>query len=224
MLQPSIAHTDALVAAARAGDRQAFAELVRLHRPRVFALALHLSGNSSDADDITQDVFVKALRRIADFEGRSALFTWLYRITLNRALNHRRDQRRRATVDLNDDRVRYAVAVDADANPRLALELKESYALLVHAFDSLSPLLRSTVTLVALQGLSHKEAAVVLETTEGTVAWRVHTARDQIRQHIERLTKDPTPLPVAVRRQHAADDLRGIFAVLGAADPLPKPL
>lgn len=224
VLQPSIAHTDALVAAARTGDRRAFAELVHLHRPRVFALALHLTGNGADADDITQDVFVKALRRIQDFEGRSALFTWLYRITLNRALNFRRDGRRRASVNLNDERVTYAVAVDADSNPRLALELKETYALLVHALDALSPVLRSTVTLVALQGLSHKEAAVVLETTEGTVAWRVHAARDQIRQHIERLTKDPTPLPVAARRQLAADDLRGIFAALGNADPLLKPL
>lgn len=225
MLQPSIAHTDALVAAARVGDRQAFAELVRLHRPRVFALALHLTGNSADADDITQDVFIKALKRIADFEGRSALFTWLYRITLHRALNFRRDTKRRErTINLNDDRVTFAVAVDAESNPRLALELKEAYAVLVHALDALSPVLRSTVTLVALQGLSHKEAAVVLETNEGTVAWRIHAARDQIRKHIERLTRDPTPLPVPARRQHAADDLREILAALGGSVPIPEAL
>lgn len=225
MFQPSIAHTDALVAAARIGDRRAFAELVRLHRPRVFALALHLTGNSADADDITQDVFIKALKRIADFEGRSALFTWLYRITLHRALNFRRDTKRRErTINLNDDRVTYAVAVDADSNPRSALELKEAYAVLVHALDALSPVLRSTVTLVALQGLSHKEAAVVLETNEGTVAWRIHAARDQIRKHIERLTRDPTPLPVPARTQHAADDLRGILAALGGSVPIPEAL
>lgn len=223
MLPLSIAHTDALVAAARTGDRPAFAELVRIHRPRVFALALHLVGNSADADDITQDVFIKALRRIQDFEGRSALFTWLYRITLHRALNHKRDTRRRQTVNLNDERVVFAVAVDADANPRLALELKETYALLVHALDALSPTLRSTVTLVALQGLSHQEAAVVLETTEGTVAWRIHTAREQIRKHIERLTKDPTPLPIPARRRKAAEDLHGILAVLGAPGSVAEP-
>jgi len=215
VLQPSIAHTDALVAAARNGNRQAFAELVRLHRPRVFALALHLTANRADADDITQDVFIKALGRIHEFEGRSALFTWLYRITLNRALNFGRDARRRGTVDLNDDRVVFAVAVDAESNPRLALELKEAYAVLVHALDALSPVLRSTVALVALQGLSHREAAVVLQTNEGTVAWRIHEARDQIRKHIERLTRDPTPLPVSARRHQAADDLRGILAALG---------
>lgn len=223
VVAPSIAHTDALVAAARAGNREAFAELVRLHRPRVFALALHLSGNRADADDITQDVFVKALHRIEDFEGRSALFTWLYRITMHRALNFRRDTRRRErTINLNDDRVVFAVAVDAESNPRSALELKETYALLVHALDALSPILRSTVALVALQGLSHKEAAVVLDTNEGTVAWRIHAARDQIRHHIERLTRDPTPLPVPARRHQAADDLRGILAALGAPVALPE--
>lgn len=221
MTQSSIVQTDALVAAARAGNRAAFAELVRMHRPRIFALALHLTGSGADADDVTQDVLLKAFHRIRDFEGRSALFTWLYRITLNRSLNFKRDARRRRTVDLNDDRVVMAVAVDAESNPRLALELKESYAALVHALDALSPVLRSTVILVALQGLSHKEAAVVLETTEGTVAWRIHTARDLIRKHIERLTKDPTPLPMPARRAQASDDLRGILAALGEPGLVP---
>ena len=190
---------EALVEAARNGNRQAFDALVRRYRSRVFALGLHLSGSAAEADDITQDVFVQAFGRIRQFEGRSQFFTWLYRITLNRALNARRAERRRRSVGLDDDRVRAALEVDAGGDPRLELELRESYGLLVAALDQLSPLLRSTVVLVALQGLSHREAAVVLDTTEGTVAWRMHEGRARLLKSIEALSREPTPLPVHKR-------------------------
>ncbi|MFW5921378.1 MAG: RNA polymerase sigma factor, partial [Polyangiales bacterium] len=188
-----------LVERARSGDPRAFDELVRRYRPRIFALALHLTGKPSDADDITQDAFLKAYSKINDFQGRSQFFTWLYRIALHRALNVKRDQGRRRSVGLDDPRVTAAVAVDADGDPRRALELQDTYAHLLAAFDALSPLLRTTVVLTTLQGLSYKEAAVVLETSEGTIAWRVHEARRRLTKEIERLQKEPTPVPVRER-------------------------
>src|SRR5512139_4300 len=115
----------ALVDACKAGDGAAFDELVRRYRPRIYALALHLTGSPSDADDITQDAFIRAYAKIHDFEGRSEFFTWLYRIALHRALNGRRDRRRRHTVDLDDPRVAAAVQVDAAGDPRRAVELTE---------------------------------------------------------------------------------------------------
>jgi RNA polymerase sigma-70 factor (ECF subfamily) len=196
---------DALVQDARKGDPRAFEALVKRYRHRIFALALHMTGSPSDADDITQDAFVRAFRNMDRFEGRSEFFTWLYRIALNRALNVRRDQARRRTADLDDPRVVVAVAVDSGGDPGRALELRETYVCLVKAFDRLSPLLRTTVALTMMQGLSYPEAAVVLETTEGTVAWRIHEARKQMRVAIEAYftekgaigasRKDPTPLP-----------------------------
>lgn len=176
-----------LVLRAQTGDRRAFDQLVRRYRPRIFALCLHMSGSAAEADDITQDTFIRACQHIGSFEGRSQFFTWLYRIAIHRALNARRDGQRRRSVPLDDDRVRAAVAVDAGDDPRRALELSESYAELVAAFDALSPLLRSTVALVALQGLSHKQAATVLGTHEGTVAWRIHEARKQLRRSIDQM-------------------------------------
>jgi RNA polymerase sigma-70 factor (ECF subfamily) len=211
-----------LVEAARSGDTGAFDQLVRRFRPRIFALALHLTGSASDADDVTQDAFMRAFSRIREFEGRSAFFTWLYRITLNRAFNMRRDQRRRRSISLNDDRVRMAVAVDASGDPRLQLELRESYGLLVQALDRLSPLLRATVVLTALQGLNYREAAVVLETTESTVAWRVHEARKQLRHTIEKLTREPTPLP-RHKRVRVAAELRRFVNGLRLDSTLPDP-
>src|SRR5436190_626434 len=85
------ATANALVAAAKAGDQQAFDALVKRYRKRIFALALHICGSSSEADDITQDVFLKAFRALPQFEGRSEFFTWVYRMTVNRSLNARRD-------------------------------------------------------------------------------------------------------------------------------------
>ena len=177
--------TERLVKRAQAGDRAAFDDLVRRYRARIYALTLHLTGSRSEADDITQDVFTRAYQQINTFAGRSEFFTWLYRIAVNRSLNARRDTARRRTSGLDDPRVQAAVAVDAYGDPRRAAELRQTYARLVTALDRLSPTLRSTVVLVALQGLSHDEAAAVLGCPPGTVAWRIHEARNQLRASLE---------------------------------------
>ena len=178
-----------LVARAKSGDQAAFGELVRKYRARVYALALHLTGNASDADDITQDAFLKAYHKLPEFEGRSEFFTWIYRITLHRALNAKRDRSRRRTVPIDDPRLVAAVAVDSHGNPERAVQLRDEYRALLEAFDQLSPLLQTTVVLTALQGLSYKEAAVVLDTTEGTIAWRIHESRRKMQAVLESLEK-----------------------------------
>ena len=178
-----------LVARAKAGDAAAFDELVRKYRARVYSLALHLTGQASDADDITQDAFLKAYHKLPEFEGRSEFFTWIYRITLHRALNAKRDRNRRRTVPLDDPRLVAAVAVDSHGDPERAVQLRDRYRALLEAFDQLSPLLQTTVVLTTLQGLSYKEAAVVLETTEGTIAWRIHEARRKMQGYLDGLEK-----------------------------------
>jgi len=182
--------TDRLVKRAQGGDRAAFDDLVRRYRARIYALSLHLTGSRSEADDITQDVFTRAYQQLHTFAGRSEFFTWLYRIAVNRSLNARRDTARRRTSGLDDPRVQAAVAVDAYGDPRRAAELRQTYARLVTALDRLSPTLRSTVVLVALQGLSHDEAAAVLGCPAGTVAWRIHEARNQLRASLEGVVDD----------------------------------
>lgn len=220
-----------LVEAAKSGDPHAFNALVLRYRSRIFALALHLTGSRSEADDITQDAFLRAYKNIGNFEGRSEFFTWLYRIALNRALNKRRDRQRRITMSIDDPRLTMALAVDAGGDPRRTLELRETYTILLRAFDGLSPLLRTTVALTLLQGFSYKEAAVVLETTEGTVAWRVHEARRRMRDAMAKLLKDPTPverLKVAELNRARNEELREerprtLESAL-AALVMPKPL
>jgi RNA polymerase sigma-70 factor (ECF subfamily) len=175
----------ALVAAAKAGDQRSFEALVRRYRKRIYALALHITGSASEADDIAQEVFLKAFRALAQFEGRSQFFTWVYRMTVNRSLNSRRDRARRGEGTLDDPRLELAVAVDARGNPGLEAELRQTYSRLLRALDSLPGDMRTTVILVALQGLSHGEAGVVQKVSEGTIGWRMHEARKRLHEAME---------------------------------------
>src|SRR5678816_1509194 len=83
---------------ARQGDREAFGRLVRRYQRRVYATALHIVGNHGDADDVAQEAFVRAYRGLASFDGRADFFTWLYRITINTALNALRSDKRGAAL------------------------------------------------------------------------------------------------------------------------------
>jgi RNA polymerase sigma-70 factor, ECF subfamily len=179
MNNPNNPHEEAaeLVRRAQCGDRRAFGELVRRYRERIFALVLHLTGNESDADDITQEVFWGAYRALGQFAGRSEFFTWVYRIAVNKSFNSNRNRSRRGETPLDDPRITKALAADAWGDPIRAAELRQTYSRLLVALDSLPPEMRTTVVLVALQGLSHGEAAVILDCPVGTIAWRIHKAR-----------------------------------------------
>src|ERR1043165_3637726 len=172
----------ALVEAARAGDDKAFEALVRRYRKRIYALALHMTGSASEADDITQEVFLKAYRALPGFEGRSQFFTWVYRMTVNRSLNAKRDRARRGEDTIDDPRLELAVAVDARGNPGREAELRQTYSRLLRALDQLPIEMRTTVILVSLQGMSHGEAGVIQKVSDGTIAWRMHEARRRLHE------------------------------------------
>lgn len=193
-----------LVARAKAGEPHAFDALVRRYRKRVFALALHLSGSESDADDITQDVFIRAYRALDQFEGRSEFFTWVYRLTLHRAIDARRARTRKRESSLDeydehDPRIERSIAVDAPDDPVRAAELRQTYARVLRALDALPPTISATIVLVALQGLSNAEAAVVQGCSPGTIAWRMHEGRRRLLE----ATADAPP------RRHVVSDRLG---------------
>jgi RNA polymerase sigma-70 factor (ECF subfamily) len=188
-----------LVDGAKRGDARAFDELVRRYRPRIFALALHLSGSESEADDITQDTFIRAFQRLDAFEGRSEFFTWVYRLTVNRSLDARRTRARRSesSIEVDDPRLERAVHVDSGGDPRRAAELRQTYARLLLALDRLPPEMCTTIVLVTLQGLSNGEAAVVQKCSRGTIAWRLHEARARLTAALE---KAPVPAETTSHR------------------------
>jgi RNA polymerase sigma-70 factor, ECF subfamily len=177
-----------LVDAARSGDLQAFGVLVRRHQKRIFRLAVHLLRNTTDADDVTQETFVRAYAALDRFDGRSEPFTWMYRIAVNLSLNtirSRKPTQRSSDADdpriealLVEKRAAYSDPAELSANRELALALCEGV-------DALSETLRTTLVLVCIDGRSHAEVAEVLGCPEGTVAWRVHEARKKLRAYLE---------------------------------------
>ena len=199
-----------LVARAKAGEPQAFDALVRRYRKRIFALALHLSGTESDADDIVQDVFIRAYRALDQFEGRSEFFTWVYRLTVNRSLDARRTRVRRSesSIEEDDPRIERALQVDADGDPRRAAELRQTYARALRALDALPPEMRTTVVLVALQGLSNAEAAIVQGCPRGTIAWRLHEGR-------RRLLEATAPSKISLPKRGLSEHLGRLLADAG---------
>ena len=102
-------------------------------------------------------------------------------MAVNRSLNARRDRARRGE-ELDDPRLELAVAVDARNDPGRAAELRQTYARLLRALDSLPAEMGTTVILVALQGMSHGEVAVIQKVSEGTIAWRMHEARRRLHE------------------------------------------
>jgi RNA polymerase sigma-70 factor (ECF subfamily) len=168
---------------ARAGDRKAFGELVRLHHKRMWKVALHLLGTASEADDVVQETFLRAFRAIDRFDGRSELSTWLYRIVVNLSLNAMRSRKRNAAVDIGDPRLGAALASDRK-DPADDAESRQGTLRLLEALNALSLTLRTTVVLVALEGLPHREVGEILGCAEGTVAWRMHEARRLLKEQL----------------------------------------
>jgi RNA polymerase sigma-70 factor (ECF subfamily) len=179
-----------LIASALRGEKQAFADLVRRYQRRVYGTALHITGNHSDADDVAQETFVKAYRHLASFDGRSDLFTWLYRITVNTALNQLRGQKRTDRLArAGEEAARGArperAGGDRERTPREWLELSERFRRVLSEISELSPVLRVTLVLATVEQLPYKRIAEIMEVPEGTVAWRVNEARKQLRDRLD---------------------------------------
>ncbi len=181
---------------ARQGDREAFGRLVRRHQRRVYAAALHLLGNHSDADDATQEAFVRAYRGLASFDGRADFFTWLYRITINTALNTMRSSKRgvalasKTTTEAEHVGGRPEALGQQVVAPDAQREQTGEVARVMTAISELSATLRVTLVLATIEELPHKQIAEILDIPEGTVAWRVNEARRLLRL---RLTDDGAP-------------------------------
>ena len=153
-----------LLAACRAGDREAFGRLFDLCRDRVYSVALGICGDRAVAADVSQEVFMKLLTRISQFEGRASFMTWLYRMTVNAAVDHQRAARRSTELpeDLADVRRH-----DHD------YERAERKRQVERAVQALPDKLRAPIVLRHVQGLSYADIAKVLDISAGTVASRL---------------------------------------------------
>ncbi|WP_394823324.1 RNA polymerase sigma factor [Pendulispora albinea] len=177
-----------LVERAREGDVGAFGQLVRRHQQRIHRLAVHMLRDESEAEDVTQETFVRAYHALSRFDGRSEPYTWFYRIAVNLSLNALRSRRTsRISGDSMDPRLEGVMTErrpSAMADPPGDAARKELYSALCEGIDTLSDTLRTTLILVCIDGRSHEDAAVILGAPEGTIAWRVHEARRKLREYM----------------------------------------
>lgn len=175
--------------ALREGDKAEFARLVDAHYQLIYRLALKMLGNAQDAEDILQETFIKAYRHIQDFNGRSSLATWLYRIATNEALMFlRRKRPDLVPVDkplkMDDGDEIPLELVDWCCLPERELMSAEAQAHLDQAIGTLTPNLRAVFVLRDIEGLSTRETAQVLEISETAVKTRLSRARMSLREEL----------------------------------------
>ena len=176
-----------LVDLARGGDAESFCLIVRRHQKRIFRLTSHLLRSAAEAEDITQETFVRAYGALGRFDGRSEPFTWIYRIAVNLSLNAIRARKTtRGSAPADDPHVeRLLLEVrGAGLSPADATLDRELALALIDGLAELSESLHTTLVMVGIDGLSHAEAAKILGCPEGTVAWRVHEARRKLRAYL----------------------------------------
>lgn len=159
----------------RAGDRAAFAQWVQQHQRPLFAVVWRYVKNDQDAQDVVQAAFVRAWQGLPNFRADASLRTWLYRIAVNLALNHKRDARGHATVEIPEH------APSADQHPVERMAEGEMHDRLLAAVDKLPQKQRLVVELRVQQALSFREVADVVESTEDSAKANFHHAIKRLR-------------------------------------------
>ena len=174
-----------LVGRIRAGDGTAFEQLYKQHSTRLYNLAGRMMGAHGEADDLLQDIFLLAYRKLGSFRGESSLGTWLYRLAMNHCLDVLRNRQTRMgqqtdSLDEPDaDPVASPVPV-VGAVSRIDLE---------RAIDTLPPACRAAFLLHDVEGFGHQEVGTMLGISEGTSKSQVHKARMRIRSYLAHGTK-----------------------------------
>ena len=164
-----------LIQLATGGNEHAFQFLVERHCRMVFKIAYKWCGVKEDAEDISQDVFIKLAEKIHQFKPDTAAFTtWLYRITINAAKDHHKKK----NVRRNKETAFAETRVIADPLQTPEERLVQGQALQI--LDRLPVKEKEAVLLTVSEGMSHKDAAKILECAETTVSWRVHSARKKL--------------------------------------------
>jgi RNA polymerase sigma-70 factor (ECF subfamily) len=172
-----------LVERCRAGDLGAFEEVYRTHSRRLYGVAVRMLGNQTDAEDMLQEIFLAAHRKLESFRGESALGTWLYRLAVNLCLDYLRSRTGR-TIHMTDalgDEPAFA-----DAGSQGLAERAVTRMDLERAMAQLPEGCRTAFVLHDVQGLEHKEVGAIMGIAEGTSKSQVHKARMRLRTLLSR--------------------------------------
>ena len=188
--QSKIDEVDDLVTFAMQGDFAAFDKIVSLYKERLYGVIYNMTFNHEDSADLTQDTFVKAFRSLSKFKRKSSFFTWLYRIGVNMTLTHLKKKKARKFFSfdqiLRGESTNKEISnlSSKDSSSVKSTLLNELHEKLNEALSKLSDKHRTIVVLFEIDGLSHKEIAVIMKCTEGTVRSRLHYAKLQLQSYL----------------------------------------
>jgi len=182
---PAAIQESELVQRARKGDLGAYDQLIQRYQERIYATIYHMTSNHEDANDLTQEAFIKGYQALKSFKGGSSFYTWVYRIAVNKTINFLKQRKNRSQMSLNDidfnaEHDPDLVALISDKNPRREAGLTELQEKLNEGMQKLSEPHRLVVTLHDVQGLSHEEIAKIMGCNIGTVRSRLFYARQQL--------------------------------------------
>jgi RNA polymerase sigma-70 factor (ECF subfamily) len=157
------------------------------YRDRIYRLVWGLLRNTEDAEDVTQEVFIKAFYRLGSFEGGSAFYTWLYRVAVNTAADWRKRWRRRRALSLEDNPTGPEGVEDRAPRPERLAHGRELGARLAEALERMPEKFRRILVLRDYEGLTYEEIGQVLHLPKGTVESRLFRARERLREVLEPL-------------------------------------
>jgi RNA polymerase sigma-70 factor (ECF subfamily) len=183
-----------LVRQAQGGDYSAFDTLVQKYQERIYATIYHMTSNHEDANDLTQETFIKAYKALTSFKGDSSFFTWVYRIAVNKTINFLKGRKNKIHLSLNDldfnaEHDPEIVTFISEKTPRRDMGLTELQEKLNEAMQKLSDVHRLVVTLHDVQGLSHEEISKIMDCNTGTVRSRLFYARQQLQGYLTEYLK-----------------------------------
>jgi len=167
------------------GDQAAWQTIVRTHRRKVFNIAYKFVGSVDEAEDLTQDVFIKVFRSLSTFDRRANFQTWLYSVTRNLCIDHYRALRKEREALNRDLDVDVLAPASPDRSPLQILESQDQAALLRRALDRLPAAMRTAVVLRDLQELSYEDIAQKLDLPDGTVKSRISRGRAELARQIQ---------------------------------------
>jgi len=189
MSDPSVSTDaiDALIQRCLGGDQGAWEDIVRQHRRKVFNIAYKFTGRHDEAEDLTQDIFLKIFKSLHTFDRRANFQTWLVSVSRNLCIDHYRSVRKeRETISRDVDAADLSpVSHDLPADTRL--ERADRVVMLRQALDKLAPTLRTAVMLRDIQELTYQEIADKLHLPEGTVKSRINRGRTELARQIQKL-------------------------------------
>jgi RNA polymerase sigma-70 factor (ECF subfamily) len=186
--------TETLIQRCLRGDQLAWDLIVRRHWRMVFNVAYKFVGKYDEAEDLTQDIFLKVFKSLDTFDRRANFQTWLMSVSRNLCIDHyRRVRKERETIDRDVDANELS-PISSEQSQVDALEQRDRVVLLRHALASLPETLRTAVLMRDIQELSYQEIADTLRLPEGTVKSRINRGRTELARHIRTLGgKDSSP-------------------------------